>query len=86
MQKLILIMVTVCSYHVTHVFQSEYTLYSCLNVKELLAQNRRDNSLVPNIIRLIPNINTQYYFLICVNLILIMSRLNAAQIYIFASF
>ena len=28
---------TVCSYHVTYVFQSESTLYSCLNVKELLA-------------------------------------------------
>ena len=27
---------------VTYVFQSEFTLYSCLNVKELLAQNRRD--------------------------------------------
>ena len=33
---------TVCSYHVTYSFQSESTLYSCLNVKELLAQNRRD--------------------------------------------
>ena len=30
-----------CSYHVTHAFQSESTLCSCLNVKELLAQNRR---------------------------------------------
>ena len=33
---------TVHYYHVTHVFQSESTLYSFLNVKELLAQNRRD--------------------------------------------
>ena len=33
---------TVCSYHVTHGFQNEYTLCSCLNVKELLALNRRD--------------------------------------------
>ena len=32
---------TVCSYHVTYMFQSEFTLYSCLNVKELLAQSRR---------------------------------------------
>ena len=32
----------VCSYHVTYAFQSESTLYSCLNVKELLAQNRHD--------------------------------------------
>ena len=31
---------TVCSYHVTYAFQSESTLYSCLNAKELLAQNR----------------------------------------------
>ena len=27
----------VCFYHVTYAFQSESTLYSCLNVKELLA-------------------------------------------------
>ena len=33
---------TVCSYHVTYTFQSESTLYICLNVKELLAQNRCD--------------------------------------------
>ena len=33
---------TVCSYHVTYVFWSASTLYSCLNVKELLARNRRD--------------------------------------------
>ena len=35
------IFVTVCSYRVTYAFQSESTFYSCLNVKELLAQNRR---------------------------------------------
>ena len=29
-------------YHVTYVFQSESTLYSCLNFKKLLARNRRD--------------------------------------------
>ena len=28
--------------HVTYTFQSEPTLYSCLNLKELLARNRRD--------------------------------------------
>ena len=33
---------TVSSYHVTYGFQSEYALYSCLNVKEFLARNRRD--------------------------------------------
>ena len=33
-------LLTVCSYHVTYEFQSESTLYSCLNVKELLARNR----------------------------------------------
>ena len=33
----------VCSYHVTYAFQSESTLYSCLNVKELLARSRREN-------------------------------------------
>ena len=31
---------TVCSYHVTCTFQSESTLYSCLNFKELFAQKR----------------------------------------------
>ena len=30
-----------CSYRVTYLFQSEFTLYSCLNVKELLARSRR---------------------------------------------
>ena len=29
---------TVCSCHVTYMFQSESTLYSCLNVKELLLE------------------------------------------------
>ena len=33
---------TICSDHVTFKFQSESTLYSCLNVKELLAWNRCD--------------------------------------------
>ena len=32
---------TLCSYHVTCAFQSESTLYSCLNFKELFARNRR---------------------------------------------
>ena len=31
---------TVCSCHFTYAFQSESTLYSCLNIKELLAQSR----------------------------------------------
>ena len=33
---------TVCSCHVTYVFQSESTLYCCLKVKELLARSRRE--------------------------------------------
>ena len=33
---------TVPSYHVTYAFQSESTLNSCLNVKELLARSRRE--------------------------------------------
>ena len=33
---------TVSSFHVMHAFRSESTLYSCLNVKELFARNRRD--------------------------------------------
>ena len=34
--------VTVCSYHVTYAFQSESTLYSCLNVKKPLARTRSE--------------------------------------------
>ena len=34
-------LLTICYYHVMYVFQSDYTLYSCLNVKALHAQNRR---------------------------------------------
>ena len=33
---------TVCYYHVMYAFQGEFTLYSCLNIKELLARNRRE--------------------------------------------
>ena len=33
---------TVCYYHFMYAFQSESTLYGYLNVKELLARNRRD--------------------------------------------
>ena len=33
---------TVCSCHVMYAFESESTLYSCLNVKELLARSRRE--------------------------------------------
>ena len=33
---------TVCYYHVTSAFQSESTLCSCLNIKELLMWNKRD--------------------------------------------
>ena len=32
----------ICSIHVTYAFESESTLHNCLNVKELLAQTRRD--------------------------------------------
>ena len=35
-------LLTVCSCHVTYTFQSKSTLYSCLNVKELLARSRRE--------------------------------------------
>ena len=37
---------TVCSYHVTYAFQIESILNSCLYVKELLAKNRRDISIL----------------------------------------
>ena len=40
--KLLNMFATVCSFHVTYAFQSESTLYICLNVKELLAQRRRE--------------------------------------------
>ena len=33
---------TVSSHYVTYAFLSESLLYSCLNIKELLAQNRRN--------------------------------------------
>ena len=33
---------TVCSCHITYVFQSESTLHICLNVKGLLARNRHE--------------------------------------------
>ena len=33
---------TVCSCHVTYAFQNESTLYSCLDVKEVLAWSRRE--------------------------------------------
>ena len=36
---------SVCFYHVTYAFQSESTLYSCLNVKELLARSRREQGV-----------------------------------------
>ena len=36
------ISLAVCYHHVTWTFQSESSLYSCLNVKELLARNRCD--------------------------------------------
>ena len=39
---------TECSYHVTYAFQSESALYDCLDVKELLAQNRRDTWILNN--------------------------------------
>ena len=35
-------MLTMCYYHVTYVFQGKSILYNCLNVKEILARNRRD--------------------------------------------
>ena len=35
-------LIDLCSYHVAYAFQSESTLYSCRNVKELLARNRRE--------------------------------------------
>ena len=36
----LILYLTVCSCHVTYAFQSESTLYSCLNVKELLVRSR----------------------------------------------
>ena len=35
---------TVCYYHITYAFHYESTLYSCLNVKELLTQNSLSDS------------------------------------------
>ena len=36
------LVINACSRHVTYAFQSESTLYSCLNFKELLARSRRE--------------------------------------------
>ena len=36
------VILAVCSYHVTCAFQRESIFYGCMNVKELLARNRRD--------------------------------------------
>ena len=36
------LVLAVCYYRVTYAFQSESVLYSCLNIKELFARNRRD--------------------------------------------
>ena len=33
---------SICPYHVRYALQSESTLYRCLNVKELLSQNRHN--------------------------------------------
>ena len=39
---MVILTMTVCYYHVTYAFPSESTLYTCLNVKERFAQNRRN--------------------------------------------
>ena len=41
-QSYVTLLFAVSFCHVTYVFQSESTLYSCLNVKELLTQSRRE--------------------------------------------
>ena len=38
----LILILTVCSYHVTYAFQSESTIQISLYFKELLARNRRD--------------------------------------------
>ena len=35
-------LLTVCYYHVTYAYQSDFTVYSCPKFKELFARNRRD--------------------------------------------
>ena len=40
MRQSVYSVMTVYCYHVTYAFQSESTLHSCLNVKELLARSR----------------------------------------------
>ena len=36
------LLLTICSYHLTYRFNTESTLYSCLNIKELLTGSRQD--------------------------------------------
>ena len=40
--SVLVVKMSVCSCHVMYAFESESTLYSCLNVKELLARSRRE--------------------------------------------
>ena len=43
--------ITVRYYHVTYAFQSESTLYDCLNVKERIARKKRDNGSLSDLVR-----------------------------------
>ena len=51
---------TVCSCHVTYAFQSESTLYSCLNVLELLARSRCKISSCSHLSLYILSVNIRY--------------------------
>ena len=50
---------TVCSYHVTYAFQSESTLYSCLNVSEILLKSRHEIWSISDC-----NLNRTHYHLV----------------------
>ena len=59
-------------YHLVYAFESESTLYSCLNVKELLAENKRnvwnlsDSKGIRNHIHLVSKRTLEYISIRCI--------------------
>ena len=61
-----------CYYHLVYAFESECALYSSLNVKELLTQNRRniwnlsDSNRIRNFIHLVSNWTLEHISIRCI--------------------
>ena len=58
----IIIPLIVCFCHVMYAFQSESTLHSCLNVKELLARNRREIWRLNGCLRMSVCLRTKWFW------------------------